>query len=58
MISWGFSTDQKMKIDLVLDLVIPPAMTALWIAFVRVNNRFSLRQIAPQPCLLYTSRCV
>ena len=43
--------DDKIYADLVIDLVIPPVMTALWIVIVRVNNKYSLRQIAPQPWL-------
>jgi hypothetical protein len=37
--------------SLVPVLVMPPVMTGLWIVFVRVNNTYSLRQIAPQPWL-------
>jgi|GEM_PF-4554019 len=43
--------DHKIYIDLLLDLIVPPFMTTLWIIFVRVNNRYSLRKIAAQPWL-------
>ncbi len=34
--------------DLFLGLTIPPVLTALYLLFVRVNNRYSLTQIKPQ----------
>jgi hypothetical protein len=39
----------ELVMDVGVGLVVPPFLTGLWLIFVYLNNRFSLRQIAPHP---------
>lgn len=46
---WGLLTGSGTRVALMISMAAPPVLTALWIGFVRLNNRYSLRQIDPQP---------